>query len=331
VTGRTVVLVTGGTGHIGARVVLALRRRQVDVVVYDRRPRPERLGTVAESVRLVAGDIADERLLGEVLIRYGVTHVIHTGAVLGFESARDAKGAIEANCIGTAAVFELAERHELSRVVWASSTGLYGTRRQYEHLLGRHVVDESDPPMPATLYAATKQLNETLAAMYRSRGVDVVALRPVLTYGWGAFATAAGIVNAALRDLALTGRAFVGDPWARDSRINAMHVDDCAELFVELCLRDRALEHGVYNAGTGEYASIGEMLGQAAELVGGAEVRFESDSPAGPSSAGIPLYDFPDVDSTRIRSEWGWQPRYRFAAGAEAVMAEARAHGRTAP
>lgn len=319
----SVVLVTGGTGLIGARVVHALQSHGVSVVAYDRSLRPDRLGSDAERVQLVSGDVTGAELLSATMSTYAVTHVIHLGAILTLEAERDPIAAITANNIGTATVFDVSARHGVRRVVFAGSTGMYGTRRQYERLLGRAVVDEEDPVMPTNLYVATKMLNEVLARTYRRRGIDIVGLRPVLTYGEGVFTTAAGIINKALHDLATTQRAAVGDPWARDSRINVMHVDDCADLFARLCLASGALRHDVYNAGTGEYASIGEMLEQAASTLGGGTVDFESTSTDGASSVGVPLYDFPDVDSSRVRSELGWTPKFDFAAGARAVMAAA--------
>lgn len=93
-----------------------------------------------------------------------------------------------------------------------------------------------------------------------------------------------------------------------------MHVHDCAEQFVETCMRPDPMKRLVYNSGTGEYRSVGEMAELAAGLSPGASIDFERDG-ASPTVESLADYDFADVSSEALRDELGWRARFDFTTG----------------
>jgi UDP-glucose 4-epimerase len=199
-------------------------------------------------------------------------------------------------------------------MVYASSISVYGTRALYQGMFGRGTVNEDDPPLPDNLYGSTKLLCEGLALQARRQGLDVVGLRPVVTYGLGRLTGGAGILNAAMRDAALTGRGVVTQPWLPQARLNTMYVKDCADMFVRTCLHERPLERPVYNMGIGEYLSVREMMDLAEKsLPAGARIDFEPPSATG---GAIEPLDLPDVDSSAIRTELSFSSRYSFESAA---------------
>jgi UDP-glucuronate 4-epimerase len=170
-------LVTGSLGCVGAWVVHELVRSGQDVVGFDLAFEPRRLrlllGDEADAVPHVTGDIADPAALEAAIERYAVTNVIHLAALqVPFVRADPPLGA-RVNVLGTVNVLELATRHELAPVVYASSIAA----------LDR---DGGTTGAPSTLYGAFKRTNEQTARMYfEESGTSSVGLRPHTVYGVG--------------------------------------------------------------------------------------------------------------------------------------------------
>ncbi|MCW2634384.1 MAG: NAD(P)-dependent oxidoreductase [Blastococcus sp.] len=313
------VLVTGGTGLIGSRVARALLGRGATPVLLDVRPDPGTIAGIADRVLLEAGDVTDAATLLRICREQGITRVVHLAALLTLDTGRDPVESIRTNCIGTANVFGLAAQHDLRRILWTSTAGVYGPRPFYERLLGRHTVDEDDPVAPYDVYGGTKQLCEVLARRFTRDGADIVGLRPVMTFGVGRLPGAVGVLTDAIRDAALRGHGVVGRPWSAAASINPMYVEDCADLIVRAVLHDEPLQRTVYNMGTGEYHGLQAMAEMAlAAMPAGARLEF-GDPGSGPA-AHVPEFDYPDVDSTRLRAELDWTPGHDFrSAVAECV------------
>ena len=170
-------LVTGAFGCIGAWVVHELVRDGRDVVSYDLATEPRRLrlllGDEADAVPHVAGAITDLAALDAVVERHGVTNVIHLAALqVPFVRADPPLGA-RVNVVGTTNVFEVATRHGLAPVVYASS-------------IAALVGDAGTVGTPSTLYGVFKRANEGTAQVYLAEsGIPSVGLRPHTVYGVG--------------------------------------------------------------------------------------------------------------------------------------------------
>src|SRR4051794_39228674 len=105
------ILVTGGSGCIGAWVLKGLLERGLDVIMYDVEPDPKRLDLIAppetkSRLRIVTGHIEDTVRMKALVKDEGVTHVVHLAAVLmPFCQANPVAGAM-INVIGTLNLFE---------------------------------------------------------------------------------------------------------------------------------------------------------------------------------------------------------------------------------
>jgi nucleoside-diphosphate-sugar epimerase len=324
-----VVLVTGGAGMIGAHVARILLAEGLKPILFDFAPSADNIGDIADKVIVERGDIGSMSDLVEVVSRHGVGRIVHLAAVLTIQSAVKPAGSIVTNCAGTAHVFLLAKLFDMKRVVYASSAAVYAPRPYYEKLLGRHLVTEDDPPMPADIYGSTKLMCEALAAQAIREGQDIVGVRPVMTFGLGRMTGAVGILNLAMRDAALTGAGRVTRPWSADTEINPMYVKDCADLIVRTLLAERRLAKPVYNLGTGEYYSIGHMMDVAVSAVPRpAQITFEDRSSTEGGGVDVPGFNYADLDSSALRRELNWSPRYGYEAAArecvEMYLHEAR-------
>lgn len=201
----------------------------------------------------------------------------------------------------------------MKRVVYASSAAVYGPGPVYEDLLGRHTLTAAAPPMPGDPYGSTKLLFEGYAAQAIREGQHIVGLRLVLTFGVGSVNAAVSILNRAMRDAALTGSGTVTHPWTPEMHIDPMYVKDAADLFVKTCLHVKKFRQPVYNLDTGEYLPMRHMMNLAGKLLpAGACIRFEKTTPAEVGGLKVPLFNYPDLDSSAIRAELDWTPAYGF-------------------
>ena len=288
------VLVTGGSGAIGAFVAEALGEAGHDVTVFDR------VAPDADDVSFVEGSVADAAAV-EAGVE-GADAVVHLAALLPDACAADPRRAVAVNVGGTLNAFEAALATE-TRVVYASSKAVLGP------IVGRHghptyePIGEDAPRSPTGVYGVTKAAVERLAATYRNRGLDAVGLRFASTYGPGK--------GAAHGELAMlpeaVRRAARGDPVridGADQRNDLVYYGDVARGVV------RALEaadpaFGIYHVGSGEAVSVRrfaealEALTDATvEVTGGLDYR-DADEPT-----------YARLDVSRARADLGYEPAY---------------------
>ncbi|HSE06657.1 MAG TPA: NAD-dependent epimerase/dehydratase family protein [Methylomirabilota bacterium] len=172
------VLVTGGAGFIGSHLVDALVAGGARVRVLDdfSSGRREHLaGAAAAGAEIVEGDICDERALDATVP--GCRVIMHLATRCVRLSLSDPEGVHRVNSEGTLRVLMAARRHHVERVVYVSSSEIYGTAV-------RAPMAEDHPLAPTTVYGATKLAGELYTqAMTRSFGLPTIVVRPFNTYG----------------------------------------------------------------------------------------------------------------------------------------------------
>ena len=171
------VLVTGGAGFIGSHLVDALITAGARVRVLDdfSSGRRENLAAAGPRVEVVEGDVCDERVLDRALA--GMEIVMHLATRCVRLSLSDPEDVHRVNSHGTLRVLLAARRHRARRVVYVSSSEVYGS--------GVKVPMTEDHPLePTTVYGATKLAGELYTqAMTRSFGLPTLVVRPFNTYG----------------------------------------------------------------------------------------------------------------------------------------------------
>ncbi|WP_330281966.1 NAD-dependent epimerase/dehydratase family protein [Streptomyces sp. NBC_00588] len=319
------VLVTGGAGFIGSHVVTALRERGHEPVVYDLRADP-------------ACDVRNPAAVRRALT--GVDAVCHQAAMVGLGTGfGDAADYVSHNDLGTAVLLTAMAEEGVRRLVLAGSMVVYGEGR---YTCPRHdvvrpgpravsdldarrfeppcpvcgadlspgLVGEDAPADPRNVYATTKLAQEHLAAAWaRATGGSVVSLRYHNVYGPGMprdtpYAGVASFFRSALAR-GEAPRVFEDGRQRRDF----VHVRDVAAAnatALEAGSREGALS--VYNTGSGEPHTVGEMARALAAAYGGPEPVVTGE------------YRLGDVrhitaDSALLRSELGWKPEVGFDEG----------------
>jgi CDP-glucose 4,6-dehydratase len=161
------VLVTGGTGLLGAALVRQLVEVRAAVVclVRDWVPQCELVRSgLLERVRVVRGDLLDQPLLERVLGEYEIDTVMHLAAQTIVSIANRNPGAtLDVNIRGTWLLLEAARRSpQVKQIVLASSDKAYGDQPRLPYteespLAGRHPYDvsKSCADLIAQMYAVT--------------------------------------------------------------------------------------------------------------------------------------------------------------------------------
>ncbi|CDL84666.1 NAD-dependent epimerase/dehydratase family protein [Xenorhabdus szentirmaii] len=177
-TQSSTILVTGGAGYIGSRLVPKLLAAGYQVRVLDAQFFPNGLRDFLSHPRLefIKGDIRDAALVENAL--RGITTVIHLAAVANdpsFNSDPEVSRSINIACLPH--LMESAKRLGCRRFIYASSASVYGVNDQ-------PVVDESQPCVPITDYNRYKAEGETVLFGLTDPGFETIAVRAATVCGW---------------------------------------------------------------------------------------------------------------------------------------------------
>jgi len=171
-------LVTGGAGFIGSHLVEALVRRGDRVRVLDNLSTGFRsnLEPFGDAVQLVEADLVDAEAVARAVA--GVDCVFHQAALASVPLSVDHPLRTHAACAtGTVTLLDAARRAGVRRVVYASSSALYGDRPGSPKR-------ETDLPAPISPYGAAKLAAEYYCGAFSATfAIETVALRYFNVFG----------------------------------------------------------------------------------------------------------------------------------------------------
>jgi len=303
-TPKPLVLITGGAGFLGINLCRYLLSRGYAVRTLDIAPfdYPER-----KVVDVMSGDIRDPVAVARSM--EGVVFVVHAAAALPLSTPEE----IESTDVhGTAIVLESALSAKVARVVFTSSTSVYG-------IPDHHPLYESDTVKGVGPYGEAKIQAERLCHQYRERGVCIAILRPKSFVG----PERLGVFEM-LYDFAFQGRNFpvLG---SGDNLYQLLDVADVCQA-IELCLlRPPDLVNDTFNVGAKLFGTLRESFQAVLDRAGHGK-RVVS-IPAAPAIAVLqllerlhlsPIYQWiydtcgreSYVSIERIESRLGFAPRF---------------------
>ena len=197
------IMVTGGTGFIGARIIRKLLERGQDVVSFDLAPPRPTLDSRMNAVPLYRGDVTDMAHLMEAVNTHKVSRIIHLAALLPPASENRPGHGLHVNIQGANNVFEVARWASIERVVYASSIAVYGVQDTF----GQHPINEDDPANPVNVYGMTKAVNDFAAAKYIDMyGLDLRGIRICTVFGHGRFTGMTGLIGGLLMSNPAVGK-----------------------------------------------------------------------------------------------------------------------------
>ena len=248
------VLVTGGAGFVGSNLVARLIAEGARVTVLDDLFTGRRENLPASGFEFVHGSVCDPAIVEEMVGRNDI--VFHLAARNIVVSTRNPREDFETNIGGTLNVLLAARAAGTERVVYTSSTSVYGNPRYLP-------INEDDHLSALTPYAVSKLAGENYCmAFYESYGLATTAVRYSNIFGPGQDAANpyCGVVAKFIEAL-LAGRAPMvhGDG---DQTRDFTFVADAVGATVLAATSDRAVGE-VFNVGTG----IETRVNQLAEIL----------------------------------------------------------------
>jgi len=303
---RVRVVVTGASGNVGTSVLEALGREpKVEEIVGIARRVPE---VEMPKVRWVGADVTEDEL---VPVFAGADAVVHLAWAI--QPGRDESVTERINVEGSRRVFDAVARAGVGTVVYASSVGAYSPGPKQRQ------VDESWPVdgIPTSFYSRHKAAVETILDAFERREpeVRVVRLRPGLIFK----SEAASEIRRLFAGPFLPGflvqkRLIPLIPRVPRLRFQAVHSRDVGEAYRQAVVRD---VHGAFNIAAEPEIGVEELCelfgARSFPLPAGA-LRAAADlswklrlQPSPPGWIDLAL-GVPMMDTTRARTELGWEP-----------------------
>jgi len=290
-------VVTGAAGFIGSHLCerliaegFAVTGVDAFTAYYDRADKLANLGALDGAPRF---DLVEDDLttmdLAPVLA--GGPLVFHLAAQPGVAPSFGAGFAryTADNMLATQRVLEAAAEASCPRVVWASSSSVYGDAAAYP------CIEDDTPTAPRSPYGVTKRACEDLAAVYGNGGLSTAGLRYFTVYG------PRQRPDMAMRKLCealLDGAAFPMYGDGSQSR-DFTHVADAVDATFRAGLADDVAR--IYNVGGGHEATLAEVVALLEELSGETAVLDRQPDRFGDVKRTC-------ADTLRAQRDLGWEP-----------------------
>ena len=189
---KETVFITGGAGFIGFHLIQKLIKNNINVVAIDnlnsyysvalKEARLEEIKKLNGQFNFYYGDIEDNLFLKKIFEKYTPKYVVNLAAQAGVRYSIDNPSTfLKSNINGFGNILEICKDHQISHLIYASSSSVYGgnTKLPYSE---KNSVDH-----PVSMYAATKKSNELMAHVYSHLySLPATGLRFFTVYGpWG--------------------------------------------------------------------------------------------------------------------------------------------------
>jgi nucleoside-diphosphate-sugar epimerase len=249
------VMVTGGTGFVGAHLVRRLLSRGHQVTSLDKNP-----GLFDDELRsggatLLTGSVTEAADVSRAMA--GCELVYHLASPFGDIMQPDAVyWDIEVN--GTRNVLEAAARLGVRRVVHCSTQGVHG-------IIEDPPGDEESPLAPRDYYCYSKVEGEKVVQEYLARGMDIVVVRPTSVYG-------PGDIRGWLKLYQMVARGWFLMIGSGRTMNHPVYVENLVDLF-ELVADNPVAKGRVYLAGDEEPVTLNDLVRGVAQALG-TEVRI---------------------------------------------------------
>lgn len=296
-------LITGGAGFIGCNIARELVRRRQEVTVLDNLSTGslKNLADIKKRINFIKGDIRDLSTVARAF--RGVDYVLHQAALRAVErSVDDPRATNDNNITGTLNVLLAARDSGVKRVVYASSSSVYGDIKEPRQV-------ETLSPRPASPYALSKLAGEHYCRLFSELyGLKAVSLRYFNVFGpyQNPESKYAAVIPVFVKQL-MAGKAPDIHWHGRQSR-DFTYVDNVVQANL-LAAKAKKVKLGeTYNIGNGENTSINELYRVLQELLG---ISVEPKRTG--KRAGDVLKTYADIG--KAKRDLGYEPTVSFREG----------------
>lgn len=309
-------LITGGAGFIGSHIAEALLKRGETVCIFDnlstgRQPNLEALRGLSGNLEIINGDLRDLATVQAAV--KGIEVIFHQAALASVpRSIKDPISSLETNINGTQNVLLAARDQGVRRVVYASSSSVYGNTPT----LPKHEEMSTAPMSP---YAIQKLTGELLCGVFtRIYGLETVALRYFNVFGprQDPASEYAAVIPRFLTALLKGQRPIVfGDG---EQTRDFTYIENVVQANL-LAATSKDAIGAAMNIGCGERVSLNHVLQIAGELLG-TRVEAEYREPR-PGDVRDSL-----ADINKARRLLGYKPEVNFKEGLARTLDALRAN-----
>ncbi len=300
-------LVTGGAGFIGSNIVDGLLARGETVRVIDNLSTGRLSNTAGfiDRVKFLEADICDAAAVDEAV--RGVDYVIHQAALASVpRSIADPTANNQVNVQGTLNLLEAAVTHNVKRMVYASSSSVYGDSEQLPKI-------ETMAPNPKSPYAVAKLAAEYYCGVFSAlHGLSTIALRYFNVFGprQDPNSDYSAVIPLFVRSL-LEGNAPTIHGDGEQSR-DFTFIDNVVSANMMAC--DANITGArVYNIACGDRLTLNHLYDTLRNKLG-----IDLESVHGPDRAGDVKHSMADI--TKISGEIGYKPTVSFEDGIDRTI-----------
>jgi UDP-glucose 4-epimerase len=268
------ILVTGGAGFIGSNIAEALLAKGYRVVILDDLSTGKMENVLdiklEDNLKFVKGNILDRGLLRSILKTEKISLISHQAAVSSVtKSIADPVATMEINVAGTTNLFHIAAECGCRRIVFASSSAIYGDAPELPKR-------ETMTPSPKSPYAMSKFAKEMLGGIFSDLyGISIIGLRYFNVYGRRQDpASDYAAVIPKFISKALDDETIPIDGDGGQTR-DFIYIDDVVNANLAALTGD-SVRGTVFNVGNGKQTSILELARTIIELTGSkSEIDFK--------------------------------------------------------
>lgn len=300
------ILITGGAGFLGSHLCEKLIARGHTIVCLDNFLNGS-LGNIRALLshrcfKLTSGDVRDFDLL-EKTVSSGIDAIIHLAAQIHVDrSVIEPKETYETNVLGTLHVLELARRYDVEKVIYASTSEIYGSA-QYVPMDEKHPLDPMHP------YGASKLAADRMCHAYiQTYGINICILRLFNTFGPRQKDTGYGGAISIFAKRVLSDRPPIIYGDGKQSR-DYLYVEDAVKAYESILESKKPLKEPI-NFGTGKDVTILSVANNIIRLFGKkGEIKPVHVAPR-PGEVRRLV-----ADNKKARKLLEWKPTYSFNEG----------------
>lgn len=233
--------ITGGAGFLGYHLCQKLHLSYDQILVLDTAPiTPEEYPS---NIVYCRTDVRNTEQVERAL--KGVDALIHAAAALPLCGRKEI---FAVNVVGTRNILAAAKKHGIERIVYISSTAVYGVPE-------KHPIEEEDPVMGVGAYGESKIIAEILCSEYRQKGLSISTVRPKTFVGTGRLG-----VFQILYDWIQGGKRIpiIGKG---ENLYQLLEVEDLANAIALLLTAPSKKACGIFNVGAERFGTVLEDLG----------------------------------------------------------------------